>query len=124
MWEQQLDQLRERLIRSCCALSAARHAAVPMENTSTQALTFDYYNLLMMQEVWEQQLDQLRERLIHSCCALSAARRAAVPGLVHLVQSALAELSMGGARFDVQVAWTLDPEVGAAAVCVCVCVCV
>jgi len=66
---------------------------------------------LRVQEAWEREVDELRERLVHSCCALSAARRAAVPRLVGLVQGALGELAMGHARFDVQVAWVIEPEV-------------
>lgn len=76
-----------------------------------------------MQDVWEQELDDLREQLIQSCCELSAARRAAVPGLIGLVQSALSELAMGDARFDVQVSWAREPEVCCALVCVCALVC-
>jgi hypothetical protein len=56
-------------------------------------------------------MDDLREQLVLGCCQLSAARRAAVPGLVDLVQSALGELAMGDARFDVQITWAKEPEV-------------
>ncbi|KAF5829677.1 hypothetical protein DUNSADRAFT_15676 [Dunaliella salina] len=108
-FESASERLRtiERLLRT----HRCRSSAELLEAAQRAEAKMDAYEeMLANAEAWEAEMDELRARLVRCCCALSAARRAAVPGLVHLVQSALGELAMGDARFDVQVTWTVEPQ--------------
>ena len=61
---------------------------------------------------WEREAAALRAALAADCAALSAARQAAAGRLRAAVEGCLAELAMGGTRFDVRITW--EPVAGGA----------